>query len=55
MESLIEALKLEIKALTEDNIRLLQETRRLNDELEEFLMDKAILTHILDDTTEADE
>lgn len=48
-------LEAELKELREDNIRLLQEIRRLNLELDDYFMDREILAHILDDTTEADE
>lgn len=51
----IERLKTELKELQEDNIRLLQKVRHLNSELDDYFMDRQILTHLMDDTTEDDE
>lgn len=44
-----------VKELEADNIRLLQQIAHLNAELDDYFMDREILTHIVDDTTEADE
>lgn len=55
MENEIARLQAECKALIEDNIRLLQEIRKLNNELDEYFMDRQILTHMVDDTTVEDE
>lgn len=55
MEELIRRLQAEVKELQEDNIRLLQEIARLNAELDDYFMDREILVHLVDDTTESDE
>lgn len=44
-----------VAELTEANIRYLQEIRRLNNELDEYFMDRELLAHLVDDTTIEDE
>lgn len=41
--------------LQEENIRLLQLVARLNEELNDYFMDREILTHLLDDSTIEDD
>ena len=55
LEQVIERLQKELKELTEDNVRFLQKIRELNAELDDYFMDREILTHLVDDTTVEDD